>query len=249
MIVGAQFYTLRESCKDLEGFAESLARVADIGYTTVQISGICSYEPQWLDEQLKKNGLKCVLTHKSLDLMKEDATSLCKEHDVYGCKYIGLGSYKFEEGISSEVEEFKRIATPIAEEFKRNGKYLMYHNHAKEFKKNNNVTLIEEMSLAMPADLMGFTLDTYWVKAGGCDPVEYINKLSGRLDCVHFKDMGEEKRMEWVGNGSLDFEKIVAACESAGTKYAFVEQDNCNGEDPFECLEKSCKYLKSLGLK
>ena len=249
MIVGAQFYTLRHSCEDLEGFAESLARVADIGYTTVQISGICSYEPQWLDEQLKKNGLKCVLTHKSLDLMKEDATSLCKEHDVYGCKYIGLGSYKFEEGISSEVEEFKRIATPIAEEFKRNGKYLMYHNHAKEFKKNNNVTLIEEMSLAMPADLMGFTLDTYWVQVAGGDSAQWLRKLKNRVPCIHLKDCGYKQIMLPVGEGNINFDAVFAAAEEAGTEYMLVEQDNCNGEDPFDCMRRSYNNLKAFGFR
>lgn len=35
MQIGAQFYTLRDQCKTLEAFAESLKRVADIGYRTV----------------------------------------------------------------------------------------------------------------------------------------------------------------------------------------------------------------------
>ena len=61
MKIGAQFYTLRDMASTKEGLAEALARVADIGYTTVQISGTCGYEPQWMDEQLKKNGLACVL--------------------------------------------------------------------------------------------------------------------------------------------------------------------------------------------
>ena len=63
MKIGAQFYTLRDHCKTLEDFSESLKKVADIGYTEVQISGVCQYEPEWLRDELKKNGLKCVLTH------------------------------------------------------------------------------------------------------------------------------------------------------------------------------------------
>ena len=45
MQIGAQFYTIREFCKTPEGLAESLKRVADIGYPTVQISGTCPYDP------------------------------------------------------------------------------------------------------------------------------------------------------------------------------------------------------------
>ena len=35
MKIGAQFYTIRDFCKDTEGLAESIKRVADIGYKTV----------------------------------------------------------------------------------------------------------------------------------------------------------------------------------------------------------------------
>ena len=40
MEIGIQFYTLRDFCKDLDSFSETLKKVADIGYKNVQISGI-----------------------------------------------------------------------------------------------------------------------------------------------------------------------------------------------------------------
>ena len=55
--------------------------------------------------------------------------------------------------------------------------------------------------------------------------------------------------MQWIGNGNtMDFEKLTAAFVDAGTQYAMVEQDDCNGEDPFDCLKKSYDYLRSIGL-
>ena len=63
MIIGAQMYTTRESCQTLEGFGETLSRIADIGYKTVQVSGTCPFEGEWLKDQLARTGLKCVLTH------------------------------------------------------------------------------------------------------------------------------------------------------------------------------------------
>lgn len=41
MEIGIQFYTLRDYCKNLDDFAESLKKVADIGYKNVQISAVC----------------------------------------------------------------------------------------------------------------------------------------------------------------------------------------------------------------
>jgi hypothetical protein len=31
-------------------------------------------------------------------------------------------------------------------------------------------------------------------------------------------------------------------------KWYLVEQDNCNGLDPFDCVERSLKNLKAMGL-
>lgn len=47
MKIGAQFFTLRDFCKTKEDFSESLKKVADMGYSTVQISGTCEYEPEY----------------------------------------------------------------------------------------------------------------------------------------------------------------------------------------------------------
>ena len=56
MQIGAQLYTARQTCQTLEGFADTLARIADIGYRIVQISGTCPYEADWLKGQLDRTG-------------------------------------------------------------------------------------------------------------------------------------------------------------------------------------------------
>ena len=43
MIIGAQLYNLREYCKTLEDLEKTLYRVAEMGYTIVQLSGVCDY--------------------------------------------------------------------------------------------------------------------------------------------------------------------------------------------------------------
>ena len=91
MKIGVQFYTIREAASTLEGFSDALARVADMGYTTVQISGTCGYEPEWLAGELKKNGLSCVLTHTSPDRIRDDTAKVAAEHKIFGCNYVGVG--------------------------------------------------------------------------------------------------------------------------------------------------------------
>ena len=249
MEIGLQYYTIRDFCKDLESFDESLKRTADIGYKYIQVSGTCDYEPSWLKEKLDAYGLKCVLTHIKPAKLMEDPVQVAKDHDVFGCDYVGLGGYWPKEG--EPFDNFEGDFRPVAEALKANGKYLMYHNHAHEFEKLGDKLRMDYLADTFDKDLLGFTLDTFWVQCGGGNPAEWIEKLSGRVPCIHLKDYAPkgtwERKMMPVGEGNLNWEKIFAAAEAAGTKYMLVEQDDCNGEDPFDCAKRSFEYLKSCG--
>lgn len=246
MILGAQMFTVRDYTKDLETFSETLKKIADIGYTTVQVSGTCAYEPQWLKEQLKATGLSCVITHTSPDRMVEDAAAVVADHNVFGCDYIGIGGYAVNDcGVDTFVERFK----PVCRTFAEAGKRLMYHNHDWEFMMDGDAIYLEQFTRRFSLEEMGFTLDTYWVQKGGGDPIWWLHHLAGRVPCVHLKDMAYGHKMMPVGHGNMNFEGILPACADAGAKYLLVEQDDCGGEDPFECLKKSYEYLKAQGLK
>lgn len=245
MEIGAQFYTLRDFCKDTESFSETLKRVADIGYKTIQISGTCEFSPEWLKKELKKNGLKCALTHAPTDKLKDNPKKIAKEHDIFDCKYIGLGYYAYDK--ESSFDDFFRFYKPVAKTLKENGKYFLYHNHDQEFKKHDGKLIIEAIAEEIPAEELGFVLDTFWIQAGGADPAQWIERFSGRVPCIHLKDYSYGQKMSVVGEGNINFDRVFEKAEAAGTEYMFVEQDDCNGENPFDCLKRSFEYLKSRG--
>lgn len=249
MICGAQFYTIRKHCTTPEDLLESMKKVADIGYTSIQLSGVCAYDPQWMKEKLKETGLKCAITHNPRERLIGEPEEVTRENLVYGCKYIGLGSFAFNREEPKDLEDFFEIFTPVAGKIKKAGGYFMYHNHAKEFFKYTDKTIMACLAERMPADLMGFTLDTYWVQVGGADPAQWAEKLAGRIPCVHLKDAGYKQIMLPVGEGNINFDRFFAACEKGGTEYLLVEQDDCNGEDEFDCLRRSYECLKSFGLR
>ena len=248
MIIGAQFYTLRNFCKTLDDFSETLKKVADIGYTSVQISGTCAYEPEWLRDQLKANGLKCAVTHIPGDKLKADPVKVAHDHDIFDCDYVGLGYYNFA-AEDANTEKFTEEYLPVAKAIHSAGKYFMYHNHDAEFKWENGKTILANLAEKFSPELMGFTLDTFWVQAGGGDPAAWIDELSGRVPCIHLKDYSYGRKMAVIGEGNINFDRVFKSAEKAGTKYMLVEQDECYGEDPFDCLARSYKYLSSLGFK
>ena len=253
MKTGAQFYTLRDHCKTLDGLSESLARVADIGYTTVQLSGVCAYDPEWMAQELKKNGLTCVLTHIKGPRMIEAPEQVCRDHKIFGCCNIGLGSISGFDFSEEAYQNFVNSFHKVAEIFVQQGCKLYYHNHAFEFAHfPDGKQLFERILEDFPPELLNITLDTYWVQFAGGDPAVWLRKLAGRVECIHLKDMcmvGKEQHMAPVGWGNMNFDAILSAAEDAGSQYLLVEQDMCYDEDPFVCLKKSYDYLKSVGLQ
>jgi len=250
MFIGAQMYTVREFTKNLDDFALTLQKIADIGYKYVQVSGTCAFEAEWLREQLARTGLQCVLTHTPGPRIVDETEKVCAEHAIFGCDHIGLGWYAFDESKpETNYENFIRTYLPAAERMKANGKYFMYHNHDQEFRKLDGKLLMDKMAEDMPKDLMGFTLDTFWVQAGGGDPAQWIEKLAGRVPVIHLKDFSYGRKMAVIGEGNINFSRVFEKAESAGTKFMLVEQDDCNGEDPFDCLKRSYDYLHSCGLR
>ncbi len=248
MQIGAQFYTVRSECQNLEDFALTLRRVADIGYQTVQISGTCPYEADWLKEQLDKNGLQCVLTHIPVPRLTGETEKVIADHHVFGCEHIGLGWYPFNEEKENETyAHFMKTFPPVAKAIREGGRYFMYHNHDQEFKRIGGEAVLERLAREIPAEIMGFTLDTFWVQAGGADPAQWLEKLSGRVPVIHLKDYAYGRKMAVVGEGNINFDRVFEKAETAGTKFMLVEQDDCNGEDPVECLRRSYEYLKACG--
>lgn len=252
MKIGAQLYTVRDFCKDLNGFADTLAKVAEMGYTTVQVSGTCKYPAEWLKGQLDKNGLTCVLTHiPAADLVGE-TDQVIKDHQIFGCDYIGLGYYPFKEDKEKPEEGydyFMDTYLPVAKKIAEAGKYMMYHNHDQEFQKRGDRIILEHLRERFPKEQLGFTLDTFWIQAGGGDPAQWIERLSGRVPCIHLKDYAYGRKMAVIGEGNINFDRVFEKAEAAGTQYMLVEQDDCNGEDPFDCLRRSYENLRSWGFR
>jgi sugar phosphate isomerase/epimerase len=50
-----------------------------------------------------------------------------------------------------------------------------------------------------------------------------------------------------IGDGTIDFKKVLEAAKAAGVQYAFLDQDH-TAMDKIESVKKSYNYLKGLGI-
>ena len=51
-----------------------------------------------------------------------------------------------------------------------------------------------------------------------------------------------------VGEGNLNWPEIIAACRETEARACIVEQDNCYGKNPFDCLKLSVDNMAKFGL-
>lgn len=250
MRTGAQLYTVRMFTQTTSDFQKTMKKIADIGYQTVQLSAVGSeITPRIAREICDEAGLEIVLTHSDGNRILHDTEKLIHDHEIMGCKYIGLGSMPEKYRNTDWIGEFYEDFSGPARLMKEAGMRFMYHNHAFEFEKIDGIYMMDHILDGFAPDELGITLDTYWLQTAGCDVCQWIERLSDRIPCVHLKDRGivnKQEVMAPVMEGNMNFPAILKALEDTCCEYALVEQDTCL-ESPFICLEKSYRNLKELG--
>ncbi len=245
--IGAQYYTIRNFCKTIEDFDESCKKVSEIGYKTVQLSGIGDFEAEDIKKILDKYGLEAVCTHRPADNYLNNLENEIEFHNTIGAKICGLGSMP---GFNAKIETINNFIdsfTRVSNELNKNGLVFAYHNHAFEFQKIDGKYVFD--IIAESCDNFKFILDVYWIACAGINPEKIIRKYDNKIACVHFKDLkvvGNDHCYAEVGQGNLDWDEIIKVCEKCDIKYALVEQDKCDG-DPFESLKISYDFLKEKG--
>jgi len=249
--LAVQLYTLREFTKTPADIASTLKRVKQIGYDAVQVSAIGKIEPAELGKILKGEGLTCVATHGGMERMRDDTSAVIEEHEMWGCKYTAVGGFFPKDATAQTWTDWAKSYNEVSKKFAGSSVKIGYHNHSHELVKYDGQTALDLLMSALDSSVW-MEIDTYWITHGGGDPAAWIRKCAGRIPCVHFKDMAIQSDrtqiMAPVGEGNLNWPAIIKACEDVKAEWYIVEQDNCYGEDPFQCLATSLRNLKAMGV-
>jgi sugar phosphate isomerase/epimerase len=249
--LAAQLYTLRDYLKTPDAIAETLPRVAEIGYRAVQLSALGPIDPAELKGILDTAGLAVCATHVSFDRLRDDLDGIVEEHRVLGCSYVAIGSMPNDYRNAAGYPRFAREASEVARRMKERGLTFGYHNHSFELERFDGRTGLEILYTESDPEVFTAEIDTYWIQHGGGDPADWIRRMKGRVPEVHLKDMAvvdNKPVMAEVGEGNLNWPAILEACREAGVQWYIVEQDHTYGRDPFESLGISLRNLKGMGL-
>jgi len=251
-VLGAQLYTVRAFTQAIEDVAVTLKKVADIGYTAIQISAFGPVDPQQVARLVEDNGLTVAITHMGWNRFQNELDEVIAVHKLWGCVHTAVGSLPDEYRSLDGLKRFLDELAPIAERLAQEGMDFSYHNHSHELARYGDKTWLEMLYEQASPEMLKAELDTYWIQAGGGDPAAWVRRCAGRQPVLHLKDMvvtpEREQRMAEIGEGNMNWPAILQAAEEGGVEWYLVEQDQCYDRDPFESLAISYRNLRAMGL-
>lgn len=257
--LGLQLYTVSSCIQDPDYADLTFKKLAELGYTEAHHAGAYGMSPQMFIEKLNKYGISLVGTHYRYDWILERFEETVELHKLWKTTNIGIGSMPDEaradvDSLKKFIAEFNRAAEAYAKE----GFKLTYHNHHFEFLRiDGTKTIMDYLYEGLDPATTSFVFDTCWVHAGCANLYDWMEKLAGRIDILHCKDVMLKNEgghlcgtMTEVGNGLIDWKRVIDLAEKIGVKHYVVEQDyNFINGKPLESAKVSADYLKQFMVK
>ena len=214
--IGVQQIMLSSLSKNDETLLESLKRVKEYGYDSIELNSFMIHPSSFLVRTLTRaagmavgntgkrdwknlipqSGLKVISLHSDLNSIERDPKSVAEEALEYGTdKVVITGMYRYDYTSSSSLSSLAARLDEGGRRLKEYGVSLLYHNHNIEtVKDEKGRTALDVIINGTNGDYVSFELDTFWLSEAGCPLEEWMKKMGGRLKLWHIADRG------WRGN-------------------------------------------------
>ena len=214
--IGVQQIMLSSLSKNDETLLESLKRVKEYGYDSIELNSFMIHPSSFLVRTLTRaagmavgntgkrdwknlipqSGLKVISLHSDLNSIERDPKSVAEEALEYGTdKVVITGMYRYDYTSSSSLSSLAARLDEGGRRLKEYGVSLLYHNHNIEtVKDEKGRTALDVIINETNGDYVSFELDTFWLSEAGCPLEEWMKKMGGRLKLWHIADRG------WRGN-------------------------------------------------
>lgn len=250
MTIAAQAYTFRGPMADDP--AAALARLRETGYENVELAGLQGRSATEIRRALDDAGVTAVSAHVPWERLSGETEGALEELAALGIGHVAVPvpPAQRREGGAEGYVRFGQELAELAPRLAEHGIRLHYHNHWFELETFDGRTALDLLAEAAAPDV-GLELDLAWLQAGGQDPAAWLERLpSHRLPLAHVKDVRMENGRGVslaVGQGVVDWERVLPACARAGVVWHIVEDDEPPG-DPFDSLATSLEALRRAGL-
>jgi sugar phosphate isomerase/epimerase len=191
-------------------------------------------------------GMKIISSHCDINKNFEEKV---EQAATIGMKYLicpWIDTQKSADDCKKIAEKFNECGTIC----KKAGLRFGYHNHDQDFKIVDGQVVEDIYIKNTDAALVDFEMDIYWVVTSKHDPIEWLKKYSHRFRLCHIKDRtkGATERDAScdLGEGSIDYPKILKAAKDNGMEYYIVEQERYDNTTPLKAMAVDAAYMKKL---
>lgn len=216
-----------------------LKNLANMGYTAVEAANyndgkFYGRTPKDFKKDIETAGMRVLSSHTGKGLSEAEIASgdfseslkwwdqAIKDHKAAGMSYI-VTPYLGVPKTLKELQAYCDYYNEIGKRCKANGLKYGYHNHAHEFQKVEDQTMLDYMITHTNPEYVFFEMDVYWVVRGQNSPVAYFKKYPGRFHILHIKDDRE------IGqSGMVGFDAIFDNAKVAGVENIVVEVERYN---------------------
>lgn len=258
--MGLQLYTVRDPMAREP--LPTLKRIAELGYRNLETFGFDAgrvgyYGMNAAEFKRTLDGLGLRTTSGHYDLFKYLETPLPELRDyVSRCiegavalrqKYVTWPWLAPEQRTLRHYELLADRLNLVGEQVKAAGLETAYHNHDFDFFAQDGKQGYDIVMQRTDPALVKLQLDLYWVAhSSSRTPHELFSLQPGRFVMWHVKDLDRKTRdYTELGNGTIDYTKIMPEAKLAGLEEYFVEQGSNFAVDAMHSIAVSAAYVKS----
>jgi sugar phosphate isomerase/epimerase len=234
-----QLWSVKEAVAN--DFAAAAARVAELGFTGVELAGYGKLDARGVRAALDEAGLRTAGMHINPAKLGE-INQIIDEALTLGTNHVTCAFWPRSLYVSSAACE--KIGERLAEfgaNLRSTGLRFSFHNHDAELAVLNGRTVLEWiLGAAAPRDL-AMEPDVFWLHFAGYDPARFLREQGARCPLIHIRDEAE------IGGGPVNYPEVFDAIDAvASAEWLIVEQDRFNHE-PFESLRRGMAQLTQWG--
>lgn len=277
MKVGATIYSLMGMLREdyfgtLEKLAETGCKYIEYVSTPTNADGVAVATPAEVGRRVKEMGFVPVSSHVDVPNDPEAMKRIIEDGIAMGTPRIVLPFAMMNN--REEIHVLAETCNQMGRLCRENGLQFYYHNHFQEFVPVEGKTGLDWFLEETDPELVQFQMDAYWVKRGGHDPIEVLERLGSRCTMIHQKDLsaqtdpvnlyeaftppvtrdvfkqlrekGALKNGDFieVGRGILDVKGIVNKAKQLG--YAEYIIVELDNINRIESVAESMRYLEKL---
>jgi sugar phosphate isomerase/epimerase len=246
---GLQLYTLRDDIlRDPKGV---LKQVANAGYKFVE-----SYEgPKGMFWGFENTGFKNYMDELGIKIISshcdptKDFQKKVNEAAAIGMKYL-IYNWPTQHEPMDEYKKAADLFNQCGKICHEAGLRFANHNYDKSFELLDGQYPMDVLMKNTDPALVDYQMDICWVAYGKADPTTWLKKYPHRWKLCHIKDRikgsAERDASCTLGEGEINFSKILKTASSIGMQYYIVEQERYDNTTPLKAIAADAEYMKKL---